>query len=154
MGMPREVYNEIISQDEVGPNDSGSKAAKLRVYPVPSRFTVKGSSKERRWLCIYLAIVSDTYVYVVEDFSRLARLWFKSRSRLWLRDEVSVKGDVSYEIMFLDELFIYCITDLGHFAFSVWSRLVNVPRRCRDRVGPLAGKDDGFLYAYCGCTQS
>jgi hypothetical protein len=97
MGMPRSVYEEITATDKPGPNKQASKAEKLRVYPIPEKYRVMGSSpkKGERTLYFYLAVISPTYVYVLEDFARLARLWWKSRTRKWLPEDITTDGSVS-----------------------------------------------------------
>lgn len=91
MGMPRSVYDEIVSTDKPGPHNQSAKAEKLRVYLIPKKYTVSGSSSnEDRTLTIYVAIISDSYVYILEDYSRIARMWWKSRSQKWLRHEITV----------------------------------------------------------------
>lgn len=114
MGLPRNVYDEITSTDQAGPNKQGSKAAKLRRYPIPPKYNVPGSSgKGDRTLTIYLAIITDSYVFVLEDFSRLARMWWKSRTRKWLSHEIAVDSKVSRELDELPVSLSVSFSDLG-----------------------------------------
>jgi hypothetical protein len=63
MGMPRDVYDEIISTDQPGPNKLDSKAEKLRRYPIPSKYNVPGSSQKKieRSLFIWPSSPTPTY---------------------------------------------------------------------------------------------
>jgi hypothetical protein len=112
--MPRTTYDEIIATDERGPNRNRSKSEKLRRFCIPSKYTVPGSQdKGKRTLTIYLAIISDSYVFVLEDNARIARMWWKSRTQIWLSHEITVDSQVSPMLYIPLLQFIYISSDLG-----------------------------------------
>lgn len=79
----RSDFDDIIGQSSVpGSNTNKSKAAKLRTFVLPQRFTEPGTHKDtKRTINIMAAIVGSNSVWALVDFSRLAQFQVVSRTR-------------------------------------------------------------------------
>jgi len=86
---PSDFY-EIIKKDVAGPNPDATKAEKIRTFLIPERLIVPGSSSNRpRCVKIFAAFISAEWVYVLSDFTGLARMFVKSKKTPWTSDDLS-----------------------------------------------------------------
>jgi len=94
---PKE-YWQIITKDVPGP--SATKSEEIRVFELPSKFTVPDSSKpkEVRTMKIFAAFISESYVWVLSDFSGLVRMHVESRTEPWTRADLEPGSEVSVYI--------------------------------------------------------
>jgi hypothetical protein len=94
-GMNLLDFLEIIRNDIPGPNDDPEKAEQIRTFILPDRFIVPGSSDRRpRTIKIFAAFISADWVYVLSDFSGLARTHVKSKDTPWTREDLAVGSKV------------------------------------------------------------
>jgi hypothetical protein len=94
--MKRSDYDEIVSTSVPGSNKSKSKANKLRRFRLPKRLIHPASPKtDARHVTILAALVCEDIVYILADFSRLARIHITSRSRMWTAEDFEVGGEAS-----------------------------------------------------------
>lgn len=95
MHLRRKDYDEIIKQDIEGSNVDRTKASILRTFALPERFITKNSSKEPRTVNFLGGFVSDTDVWMLVDFIRLAKMHVTSRMTEWNKIDMSTKSQVS-----------------------------------------------------------
>jgi hypothetical protein len=94
--MPPAIFYEITHKCVPGPNKDRNKAAKMRSFPIPERFIEEHSKDKINRVCnIFLALISDTNVWVLIDFARLVRLHIVSRDRPWIAEEFVPASPVS-----------------------------------------------------------
>lgn len=94
IGMPRDVYNEIIAHDVPGPNSTTEKANNLRSFAIPERFKSPCSSGAVRTINILFAFVSDIWVWTIVDFTRLAQGHVISRDKFWNSQDFDTSSKV------------------------------------------------------------
>ena len=83
MGMPPSLYEQIISNSVPGPNPDPEKAELIRQFVLPESTRTKGSSPVPRYVNIFIAFRSETWVWALCDFARLVRTYVVSRDQLW-----------------------------------------------------------------------
>lgn len=92
MGMSRSDYDEItaFSVDGTGQNQNLKQS-----FVVPPRFCEPFSSPSlEHTVNIMLAWVSDSWVWALVDFKRLARFYIVSRDRPWSSADINPKSSV------------------------------------------------------------
>lgn len=135
--LTRADYDEIIQNDVEGSNNDLSKAAKLRSFTLPGRFTDKHSWKpdEPRTINILGGFVSKEDAWISVDFSRLAKMHVKSRNRTWTGQDFSMESPVSKAIMQGDIIYSqykytihrngrYCGSRSGEAPIGCWNATV------------------------------
>ncbi|KAF8959399.1 hypothetical protein BDZ97DRAFT_1922926 [Flammula alnicola] len=95
IGMPHEIYREIIANDYPDPNsESGG-----RTFKIPDRFIVQHSSPiQPRTIKLYAAFVSDRWVWAIADHLELLKMHVKSRDTPWCRSDFEVGSSTWYEL--------------------------------------------------------
>ncbi|PPQ97533.1 hypothetical protein CVT26_002417, partial [Gymnopilus dilepis] len=89
--MSRTDYDKLIAKDCPGANKNKAKAAKMRSFVLPTEFIEPGSSsKSRRTVNVFAAIVSDSFAIVISDFSRLIRMHITSKSTHWTQEDLQI----------------------------------------------------------------
>lgn len=97
IGMPRNVYSEIIQNDIPGPNEDPERAEMVRSFIIPPRFTVKNSSPNTtRTINILVAFVSSEWAWALVDFVRLGRVHVTSRDKVYTASDFDVTSPVSF----------------------------------------------------------
>ncbi|KAH7911440.1 hypothetical protein BJ138DRAFT_1113204 [Hygrophoropsis aurantiaca] len=102
IGMSATDFNEIIKDDQPGPNKNRTKAQKLRTFPLPQRFYDPGTSPNtKRTVNIFMAFISEraNYVWVLVDFARIVRMNVISRERHWCSSDL-LPGSSSWATIF------------------------------------------------------
>jgi hypothetical protein len=86
----------IVKHDIPGPNEDFEKAEKIRTFVIPEHLIEPGSSSGRpRRIKIFAAFLSKDWVYVLTDFSGLARMHFVSKDLPWTSQDLAVGSHVS-----------------------------------------------------------
>lgn len=79
--MPPSIFWSIIGNDVPGPNEAPEKAELIRTFLIPNEYTVEHSSPNHpRTIKIFAAFVSESWVWVLSDFSGLVRMNVRSRN--------------------------------------------------------------------------
>jgi len=132
-GLKPDDYWEIISNDQDGPNEDPQKARAIRVFKIPDHFTVPDSSPNKdRTLKIFAAFISESWVWVLTDFSGLVRMHVHSKSTPWMQEDLNVGSKVS---RLLSKILICLrLTKLG----SRHGMSYSVPSR-EGQIGSLSG---------------
>lgn len=98
IGMPRNIYEEIIAHHISGSNKNADKAANLRSFLIPERFKTNCSSSAMRTINILFAFVSDIWVWAIVDFVRLAQGHVISRDIFWDVHDFDTSSQVSVTV--------------------------------------------------------
>lgn len=94
-GMKPELFWRIISNDVPGPNKDPAKAERVRTFLIPEECIVEGSSpRQPRFVKIFAAWVSESWVYVLTDFAGLVRMHVQSRDTIWTKQDFVVGSHV------------------------------------------------------------
>jgi hypothetical protein len=89
--MRRKYYDEIIKNDV----ESGAHGYRSFVIPEGDEFKTPGSSSAQRIINIPAAFVSEDWVFVIADFSRLVRLHVVVRkNKPWGANDFDPKSPV------------------------------------------------------------
>ena len=103
--MSRDAYNKLIAEDCPGSNPNKAKANKMRSFKLPKEFIEKGSSsKSKRTVNVFAAIVAESFAFVVSDFVRLVRMHIISRDVPWTQVDLEVDSPVRQNISDLYDL--------------------------------------------------
>jgi hypothetical protein len=95
-GMTPSDFYDITSQHIAGSNPDVQKAEVMRTVLIPDRMIVPGSSPHYpRTIRILAAFISAEWVYVVSDFSGLARLHVRSKAIPWSEGDLLPGSDVN-----------------------------------------------------------
>lgn len=98
IGMTLENYRRIVSNDIPGPNSDESKAEDLRTFLIPDDLVVDHSAKKKgppRTIKIVAAFVTDDWVWTINDWTTLVRLYVFSKDITWNDDLISPGTQVS-----------------------------------------------------------
>ena len=94
--MPPRVFWSIIGNDIPGSNEDPEKAELIRTFLIPDEYTIKHSSpKYPRTIKIFAAFVSESWVWVLSDFSGLVRMSVRSQSNPYTPEDFMVGSQVS-----------------------------------------------------------
>ncbi|KAF8953959.1 hypothetical protein BDZ97DRAFT_1596123, partial [Flammula alnicola] len=94
IGMPLDLYQEIITKDCPGPNEDVDKANELRIFHLPENLTVDHSSPTYpRTIKIVSAFVSDKWAWVINDFTSLVRMYVTSSDVFWSYENLLPTSD-------------------------------------------------------------
>ncbi|KAF8974728.1 hypothetical protein BDZ97DRAFT_1646869 [Flammula alnicola] len=98
IGMSVNNYRRILSADYPGPNFDGSKAEHLWTFHIPNDLVVANSSPSKpRTMKIVAAFVSDSWVWTINDWTSLVRLYVLSSDVHWTPDLVSKHWDTLFD---------------------------------------------------------
>lgn len=90
IGMSPDNYHRMVSVDYAGPNADNMKAEDLRTFHIPKDLTVDNSSpRDLRTIKIVAAFVSDEWVWTINDWTTLVRLYVLSTDNQWSADLVA-----------------------------------------------------------------
>lgn len=101
MGMTKACFDEIVSTSITGSNvDRGDRQ---HSFLVPRRFNEESSSNpdKPRTVNIFLAWVSQSWVWALVDFSRLVRFQVVSRDKHWSLDDMIPASTVIHRTYFI-----------------------------------------------------
>lgn len=115
IGMSLQDYQEIISNDIPGPNPDPEKAEHLRTFQIPNRLIMANSSPKKRTIKIVAALVSDHWVWTINDWTSLVRLYVYSTDGIWTTEQLAPGTEVSSSLI----LFI-----IAH-GTQIWKTLFN-----------------------------
>lgn len=114
IGMSPQDYKEIISNDIPGPNPDPEKAEHLRTFQIPERLIQTNSSPKERTIKIVAAFVSDHWVWTVNDWTSLVRLYIYSTDGIWTAEQLAPGAEVCSSLIHLLHLHFSCRTDMGN----------------------------------------
>ncbi|EDQ99419.1 uncharacterized protein LACBIDRAFT_316603 [Laccaria bicolor S238N-H82] len=84
-------YTKLIENDCPGSNPDRTKASRMRSFVTPPQFIEPGSSsKAKRTINVFAAIVADTFAIVFSDFARLMRMHVISKDQHWTQADLDV----------------------------------------------------------------
>ncbi|KAF7969568.1 hypothetical protein HWV62_26931 [Athelia sp. TMB] len=93
MGMKRIDYDEIISASV--PGSDADRGHLHHGFVVPERFREPNSSPtQSRTVNIFLAWVSEEWVWALVDFARLVRFYVISRDARWSREDITPSSHI------------------------------------------------------------
>lgn len=119
LGMTRDQYEQIIATDEERPSEK-KPDFKPYSYLIPNtpEFVTMDSSESPRRINIFAAIVSEDWVWVVVDWSRMARCHIDLRQRPWTAGDFRPESAVS---AFICLTYSCSNTTPGQLLSDVWS---------------------------------
>ena len=101
IGMDIAAFQLFLAGDCPGPNKDRKKANQMRTFAVPAQFVEESSSPNTaRTLTIFLAIISEDYVWALVDFARLVRIHIISRTQMWTADDLQPLSAVRHKFLF------------------------------------------------------
>ncbi|EDR13470.1 uncharacterized protein LACBIDRAFT_308427 [Laccaria bicolor S238N-H82] len=84
-------YTKLIENDCPGSNPDRTKASRMRSFVTPPQFIEPGSSsKAKRTINVFAAIVADTFAIVFSDFARLMHMHVISKDQHWTQADLDV----------------------------------------------------------------
>lgn len=88
VSIPVADYAELRTREVNGPNANRRKASRMRSFRQLDKYIEHDSTDKERLVTIHLAIVCDEFVWILLDFSRLARIHVMSRGTYWTADDL------------------------------------------------------------------